>query len=277
MSTLIVKTSKGVLDVRLNRPDKRNAIDAAMIQELTHTFTQLAQQAEPQGPQKSPPPAQQEAPPKANALEARVVLLSGVGKNFCAGADLNEMRATKNYSTAQNLEQARLLYNMFESLYSCPLPVVCQAHGFNAGGALGLMAACDVVALESASKLCFSEVRLGLVAAVISPFVMQKMQASMAQALISSGRVFSAKEALQSHLVHFVGRELEVNQFVRHTLEAYLQADPTAVAEVKKLCRQYYASWFSPERKQKAIELIARLRTSPAAQQRMGRFLDGKK
>lgn len=254
MSTLIVKNTHQVLDVRLHRPDKRNALNAEMVQELTDTFQQAVQQK-----------------------DVRVILLSGVGKNFCAGADLNEMRQTKNYSFEQNLTQARQLYDMFESVYNCPLPVVCQAHGFNAGGALGLMAACDVVALDAGAKLCFSEVRLGLVAAVISPFVRLKMQTSSAQAWITSGLTFTAQQAYHSHLVHFVGRELEVNQFIKTTLEAYLQAEPTAVREVKKLSRHYYKHWFSAEQKEKAVQLIARLRTSEAAQQRMSQFLDGKK
>src|SRR5690606_25345597 len=131
-------------------------------------------------------------------------LLSGEGTSFCAGADLAWMKSMVDFTLEENLTDSERLFEMFEAVDRCPVPVVTKAHGHVMGGALGLLAASDVVIAEENTKFCFSEVRLGLAPAVISPFVVDKIGPFHARRWMLTAEVFSAIDALESGLVHKV-------------------------------------------------------------------------
>ena len=139
--------------VTLARPEVRNAFDPASIDQITKTFTSLQDQ---------------------NDLVA--VILTGEGKSFCSGADLGYMQSMAKYSLDENVADANALFAMFETIRLCPHPVIVRVQGHAMGGALGLIAACDIAAIEQGTLLCFSEVKLGLLPAVISTFILERMQ-----------------------------------------------------------------------------------------------------
>ena len=140
---------KNIATVCLNRPEVHNAFNNELIAELTQVFSELSLRK-----------------------DIRAIVLRGQGKSFCAGADLQMMQATKQFSIQQNQQDANALFSMFEAIAECPLPIIGVVHGAAFGGALGLISVCDVVICEEKTKVCFSEVKLGLVPAVISGFVL---------------------------------------------------------------------------------------------------------
>jgi len=153
-----------VAQVTLNRPEVHNAFDAELVARLTATFEELCERE-----------------------DVRVVVLRGAGASFCAGADLQWMRAMINYSYAQNLEDARALARMFEVIDHCPKPVIARVHGAAMGGGVGLVAVCDLVLATPDVRFAFSEVRLGLIPAVIAPYVVRKIGYGHARALFLTG------------------------------------------------------------------------------------------
>ncbi len=242
--------STGILRLSLNRPQKRNAINAEMLEELSRFFCV-----------------------KAQAPEVRAILLVGAGEVFCAGADLDYMREQGRVSYEQNMQSAQKLYDLFLSVYLCPVPVVCKMHSAAMGGGLGLAAASDVSVATLDTKMAFSEVHLGLLPAVISPFVCAKMQAGWAQELLTSGRSFTAKEALAGGLVNFIGRELEVNAYLKKLLSSYTAAAPQSVRQTKALTRELNLQSASQDPlKERVCQAIAQKRSSAEARERIGAF-----
>jgi len=208
MAPLKIERDGRVLRVTLARPERRNAFDAALIAELAEAF--------------------------ADVGDARAVLLEGEGPSFCAGADVEWQRASVELSYEENVEDAMRLYRMLETIDSCPVPVVCCVHGFALGGGSGLVACADVAVAWPDAVFGFTEVRLGIVPAVISPFVLPRIGAA-ARRYFLTGERFDAAEALRIGLVSEVavdGGE-RAEQIVRDILEG----GPIAVGEAKRLVR----------------------------------------
>src|ERR671912_521524 len=170
--------SGSLTTVTLNRPDSHNALNAALIEELTRCFEELAEDE-----------------------QTRVVVLAGEGRLFCAGADVGYMRETAGLSYEENLEDARRLAMMFWTIDESPKPVVAKVQGVAMGGGAGLLAAADVVVADSEARFAFSEIRLGIVPATISPFVVRKIGVSHARSLFLTGERFGAERAREIDLV----------------------------------------------------------------------------
>jgi methylglutaconyl-CoA hydratase len=209
MAALKIARDGHVLRVTLARPERRNAFDAALIAELTEAFGDVG--------------------------DARAVLLEGEGPSFCAGADVEWQRASIELSYEENVEDALRLYRMLETIDSCPAPVVCCVHGFALGGGSGLVACSDIALAWPDAVFGFTEVRLGIIPAVISPFVLAKIGAA-ARRYFVTGERFDAVEALRIGLVSEVDED--AGERAETIAREILAGGPIAVREAKRLTRE---------------------------------------
>lgn len=249
METLLIQDHPNHQDIILNQPQVRNAFSAKMISELTEAF-------------RSPALAQK-----------RFVTLSGSGKTFCSGADLKWMQEMVNYSVSENEKDADLLFEMFLAIAECPVPVIAFVQGAAFGGALGLIAACDFVLAEQETQFCFSEVKLGLVPAVISPFVLRKANQGHARPWMISGKVFDVETALNMGLITEVVKLSEMDQKMKDLKSEFLQAGPDALKSTKALLNQLSKVELQKERKS-VVQLIAKTRVGPEGQAGLKAFLN---
>ena len=240
-----------VARVTLARPEVHNAFDAALIGELRTTFAALAREG----------PAQ-----------LRAVVLAGDGPSFCTGADLAWMRAAVALDTEANEQDAMAMADMFEALDTCPVPVIARVHGAALGGGMGLCAVADLVIAESGTRFGFTETRLGMLPAVISPFVIAKIGESQARALFPGGRRFDATRAARIGLVHeIVEGTTALDAAVEAAVADVLAAGPTAARAAKAIVREVRglghgsAKWHT-------ARVIARQRTSAEAQEGIRAF-----
>lgn len=250
MSKILIQYESDLIFVGLNNKEKRNALDKELMENLIEIFEKIHN--DPQG--------------------FKAVVLHGEGKSFCAGADLNWMSQMVNYSHEENVKDSELLFNLFYAIYSCPLPVIVKAQGYVFGGGLGLLAAADYVLADTETLFSFSEVKLGLIPAVISSFVLTKCSWAWSRALMTSGEVFNFHQAFHLGLVQ---KELNDKNF-NEILETYSQASQEALVSCKKLILKQNP--LQPTAfKDLCVAEIARLRNSDEAQKRMKTFLDSKK
>jgi methylglutaconyl-CoA hydratase len=207
-----------VARVALARPDVHNAFDASLIAELRSTFASLARE---------------------DPTALRVVVLSGDGPSFCAGADVAWMRAAMSLDVEGNEQDAMAMAEMFEAIDTCPVPVIVRVQGAALGGGVGLCAVADVVIAESGARFGFTETRLGILPAVISPFVVAKIGESHARALFPGGRRFDAVRAQRIGLVHeVVEGEDALDTAVETAVADILASGPTAVRASKAIIRE---------------------------------------
>jgi len=209
MTALRVERSAAVLRVTMARPERRNAFDAALIAELTEAF--------------------------ADVGDARVVVLAGDGPSFSAGADVDWMRSSVDLSYEENVADALRLREMLDAIDGCAAPVVARVQGHALGGGVGLVACCDVAVAEPGAQFAFSEVKLGIVPAVISPFALAKIGASPARRYFVTGERFGADVALRIGLVHEVAEDLDAA--VDRVTGELLSAGPEASRAAKQLAR----------------------------------------
>jgi methylglutaconyl-CoA hydratase len=238
MSGLRVERDGPVLRVTLARPERRNAFDAALIGELTEAF--------------------------ADVGDARAVVLSGDGESFCAGADVEWQRASIDLSHDENVEDALRLYRMCEAIDSCPAPVVARVHGYALGGGSGLTACSDIAVAAEDATFGFTEVRLGIIPAVVSPFVLAKIGPSAARRWFLTGERFGAAVALRIGLVHEVAADSEAA--TESVVEALLASGPEAVRAAKRLVRERPVG-------RTTAEIAAERRTSEEGQAGLRSFL----
>ncbi len=239
-----------VVTVALARPDAHNALNAALIQELTRCFEELAEDE-----------------------RVRVVVLEGEGPSFCAGADVGYMRETAGFSYEENLEDARRLAEMFWVLDEFPKPVVAKVIGAAIGGGAGLVAVTDVAVAGEGTRFAFSEVRLGIAPATIAPFVVRKVGVSHARSLFLAGKRFDAQRAQEIGLVHEVAPEAGLDAAVEETVEDLLRGGPMAQATVKGLLRRLETT--EPmEQPGLTARVISELRAGEEAQEGLAAFLD---
>jgi methylglutaconyl-CoA hydratase len=247
---LKVVRSGRVAEVVLNRPDVRNAFNGELMGALIDAFTALGADA-----------------------GVHVIVLRGEGPAFCAGADLGWMKQTVTWTTAENEADARRLAGLFEAIDSCPKPVVGQIHGAVRGGGVGLVAACDIPIASSDATFAFTEVRLGLAPAVISPYCVRRIGAARARELFLTGATFDAARARDMGLLADVELNLQaLAERVAGTVSQLLAGGPSALAACKHLARTV-ASLPSEEALATTSALIARLRKSDEAQEGMRAFL----
>jgi methylglutaconyl-CoA hydratase len=207
-----------VARVSLARPEVHNALDASLIAELRAAFASLAQE---------------------RAMELRAVVLAGDGPSFCAGADVAWMRAAMSLDREANEQDAMAMAEMFEAIDSCPAPVIARVHGAVLGGGMGLCAVSDLVIAESGARFGFTETRLGILPAVISPFVIAKIGESHARALFPGGRRFDAVRAQRIGLVHEVVEGLDaLDAATAAAVADVLAAGPTAARAAKSIVRE---------------------------------------
>ena len=209
MSALRVERDGLVLRVTLARAERRNAFDAALIAELREAFSDVG--------------------------DARAVVLAGEGPSFCAGADVEWQRASIDLSYDENVEDALRLYRMLEAIDSCPAPVVCVVHGHALGGGSGLVACADVAVAWPDAVFGFTEVRLGIIPAVISPFVLPKI-GEAARRYFLTGERFDAETAARIGLISEVSEDAGVR--AEEIVEHLLAGGPIAVREAKRLVRE---------------------------------------
>lgn len=250
--------SRGVLTIRLNRPDIRNAFNEVLIAELLDAF----------GTQ-------------AHAPEVRLVAFRGEGPVFSAGGDLNWMKKSVELPLEGNLKDTLKLSKMFTTMNECPKPVVGLVHGAAIGGGVGLTSICDIVIATEETQFSLSEVRLGIVPACIGPFVISKIGASHARALFMSAERFLAPRAREIGLVHTVVKDLGAGEAeLERVIANMVQCGPNAMAAAKKLVLDL--SW--PERRAHigdpmdfVSRMLAELRVSPEGQEGLKAFLDKRK
>ena len=251
MKTIEVASRDGVLTVTLDRPDVRNAFNEVMIEELSHLFAGLPH-------------------------DARIVVLTGAGPTFCAGADVQWMKKSKDYTEEQNAADARAMARMYRTIDECPRPLVARVQGAALGGGAGLVACCDVVVAAEGTTFGFTEVRLGIVPANISTFVLPKIGARAARRYFLTGERFDAAEARRIGLVHEVAPPADLDARVEAIVAELRKCGPAAVATAKEIVREV-----SRLPRDQAIDFtvrtIARARVSPEGQEGLQAFLEKRK
>lgn len=239
--------------VELNKPELKNAFNPEMISEITEAFNTLSKDK-----------------------SVRAVILKGAGTAFCAGADLNWMKSMVDFSFEQNIKDSEKLWEMFEAIAFCEAPVIGLVHGAAFGGALGLIAACDYVIADEATKYCFSEVRLGLSPAVISSFILRKCADAQVRPYMLNAEVFDSVAAQRMGLVHII----------KNTTDGLAEAKKfsalgaEATRETKKLLNNIEKSkseksW--SEQKKLTTTVISERRMSKEGQERLKAFLNKSK
>lgn len=246
---------RGVATVTMNRPEKHNAFNDKLVAELQEAFGPLAR----------------------NPF-VRAVVLTGAGKSFSAGADLNWMQEMANYSMAANLEDANLLANMLHTLDSMPQPTVAKINGGAFGGAVGLIAACDIAIAQDEATFGITEVRLGLIPSVISPYVLRAIGPRHARRFALTGERFDAAEALRVGLVHRVERAKTFEAAFNDTIDRLVAGAPGAQEEVKGLFRDIWElDRIGDAVRADTAQRIAKRRTTEEAKEGMTAFLGKRK
>ncbi len=236
--------------VTLNRPDVHNAFNARLIDELRDAFARVSADD-----------------------GVRAVVLRGAGRSFCAGADLNWMRSSLDFTHAENMQDALSMADMLQAIDDCPCPVVGRIHGAALGGGAGLTAVCDIAIADDACRFGFTETRLGIAPAVISPFALRKIGESHARALFVTAERFTAARALQIGLIHQVVPAEGLDDAVDATLREIGKNGPAAVRAAKRMARSV-ARLDHDEARRVTAETIAGLRVSPEGQEGIRAFLE---
>jgi methylglutaconyl-CoA hydratase len=251
----IERTGHGgaVARVTLTRPEVHNALNGALIAELRAAFGALARE-EP--------------------TDLRAVVLAGDGPSFCSGADVSWMRAAMSLDVEGNEQDAMAAAEMFETIDTCPVPVIARVHGAALGGGMGLCAISDVVIAEAGTRFGFTETRIGILPAMISPFVIAKIGESNARALFPGGRRFDAIRAQRIGLVHeVVEGEAALDSAVASAIDDVLAAGPTAARAAKAIVREVRGLGHGAS-KWHTARVIARQRVSPEAQEGFRAFVE---
>lgn len=234
--------------ITLNRPEKHNALHPALMDELTELCETLSK-----------------------LTDIRVVILNAEGNNFCSGADLDWMSQQIDNSFNENKDSAIQLGVFLHKLSTLPQPLIGLVHGQVFGGGLGLIACCDIVIAATNSAFCFSEVTLGLVPAMITPYVIRKIGFSQAKALFLTAEIFDTVQAKNINLIHHQCEVTELKETAQKIAEKLKKNAPLAMAQSKQLVDQFYP--IEPQMIDFTAEILAHLRVGEEAQERMKKFL----
>ena len=254
MKHLQLHFDRGVETVTLNRPEVRNAFNDEVIAELTAVFLELARRD-----------------------EVRCVVLAGNGPAFCAGADLNWMKRMAGYTRDENIEDASQLARMLEVVYRCPKPTIARIHGDVYAGGTGLVAACDMAVAVDTAQFCLSEVRLGLIPATISPYVIRAMGTRAAHRFFLTAERFAADEALRIGFVHQVVKADGLDAAVASLAQSLVSAGPEAVKACKKLLHDVAGHEITAGLVRRTVEGIADIRASEEGREGVQSFLGKRK
>lgn len=253
-NTLQIARDGHVARVTLNRPEVRNAFNDAVIAELTQTFTELGQDP-----------------------TLRAVVLSAEGKAFCAGADLNWMKAMAGYNWDENHADAAKLAAMLWTIYTCPVPVIARVQGDVYAGGVGLVAVCDIVVASDQAGFCLSEAKLGLLPATISPYVIRAMGEQAARRYFVTAERFNALEAHRLGLVHELASPETLGEKVEALLAALVANSPAAVRACKRLVQDVAHAPITPELRLDTARRIADIRASLEGRDGVQSFLNKRK
>jgi len=251
---LNVEKKDGVARVTLNRPEVRNAFDEALIKKLREAFVDVA-----------------------NDSGIRVVVLAGNGPAFCAGADLNWMKRMAGYGQEENLADARSLAEMLAALDRLPQPTIARVHGPAFAGGTGLVAACDIAVGAPEAKFCFSEAKLGLSPATISPYVIRAIGERAAQRYFLTAEVFGAEEALRIGMLSLLVPAADLDFRVDDLLKNLLAGGPQAHARIKELIRAVARRPVDDALIADTARRIAEIRVSPEGKEGIASFLEKRK
>ncbi len=268
--TLVIEQQHSVARVILNRPDVRNAFDETVIAELTQAFHALGSDG-----------------------GVRIIVLAARGSAFCAGADLHWMKKMAGYSYEENRADAALLAALLRTIYECPKPVIAKVQGDCYAGGMGLVAACDIAVAAEQANFCLSEVKIGLIPATISPYVIKAMGEQAARRYFLTAEKFSAQEALRIGFVHQVvptnvpdtlegmasaqARHDPLGAAVDAVVEALLVASPNAIKEAKRLVRDVGGMPLTDALIADTVERIASIRASDEGREGVQAFLEKRK
>lgn len=254
LQTLTIHVDQRVATVTLNRPDVRNAFNETTIAEITQVFQALDADA-----------------------AVRAIVLAANGPAFCAGADLNWMKKMADYTHAENLADAGQLAAMLAAIYRCSKPVVAKVQGDCYAGGMGLVAACDIAVSVDSANYCLSEVKLGLIPATISPYVIKAMGESAARRYFITAERFNAAEAHRIGFVHEVVSADMLDSKVAEIVKALVSNSPHAVCQAKRLVQDVASRELTPELIAATVEGIAQIRASDEGREGVRSFLEKRK
>jgi methylglutaconyl-CoA hydratase len=252
--TLLLHIENQVATVTLNRPDVRNAFNETTIAEVTQAFREVGQNG-----------------------EIRAIVFAANGPAFCAGADLNWMKKMAGYTHDENRADAAQLAEMLRTIYTCSKPVVAKVQGDCYAGGMGLVAACDIALSSEATNFCLSEVKLGLIPATISPYVIKAMGENAARRYFLTAERFSAQEALNIGFVHAVVAADALDAAVADIVKALVSNSPNAVKEAKRLVQDVAGQPLSDALIADTAERIADIRSSEEGKEGVRSFLEKRK
>lgn len=248
------KSENGIATVTLNRPEKHNAFDEQLIEQMTQAF---------------------KAVDKDNSI--KVMILAAKGDNFSAGADLAWMKRMASYSYEDNLEDSRALADMLSGLNSISKPTIARVQGSVFGGAVGLVSCCDMAIATDTSRFCLSEVKIGLTPATISPYVLAAMGQRAARRYFLSAEQFSAQEAKHTGLVSEISTLEELDQTVNKLCSKLLSNSPQAMSGCKELISDFSNKAIDHTIVEDSCQRIASIRTSEQGQEGLSAFLEKRK
>ncbi len=249
---LLFRIENRVGYITLNRPEVHNAFNSALIEELRLAFEEAALRAPD---------------------EVRAIVLAGAGRSFCAGADVNWMRESLAFTEEENIADALRMARMFDTINHAPVPVIGRIQGVALGGGVGLAAVCDIVIAAKGALFAFSEAKLGILPAVISPYVLSKIGRSHARALFLTAERFSAERALQIGLAHTIVETDGLDTEVERIVGEVMGSAPRAISRAKELIA--LMPTLEPEdAMQMTAETIAAMRVSSQGQEGLRAFLE---
>jgi len=251
--TIIYKKENQVAQIILNRPKVHNAFNSTMISELLEVFQEI----------------------KDDSF-IRVVILTGKGKSFCAGADLNWMKEIINYSFDQNLKESLEIAELLHTIYSIPKPTIAKVNGAAIGGGVGFLSACDIVLAANTAKFGLSEVKIGLIPAAISPYVVRRIGESKAREYFLTGERIHAERARELGLVNHFYSPQKLEEETQNMVSQLLSSGPNAIANCKQLLFKVPQISLT-EAKEFTARMIADLRISKEGQEGMNSFLEKRK
>jgi len=251
--TIEISKDNDIVTVSLNRPDMHNAMNELLMKELTQCFKELS-----------------------NNDSVRAIVLTGKGKSFCAGADLNWMKSMVSYSKEENIKDSRLLLDLYEAIYMCSKPVIGRINGHAFGGGIGLIAVCDITITIPDRKFAFSETNLGIIPSVISTYIAPRMKkADMRRFFITAER-FDSETACNIGLIDYVVSPEELEEKINECITLVRSSGPLAVKEVKNLIDNL-SKMDNKDYKEFTVEKISELRISKEGQEGINSFLEKRK
>ncbi len=253
-TTLTISREGKTATVTLNRPEVRNAFNETTIAEITQAFRELGDDA-----------------------ELRAIVLAANGSAFCAGADLNWMKKMAGYTHAENHADALQLAEMLRTIYLCPKPVVAKVQGDCYAGGMGLVAACDIIVAADEVNFCLSEVKLGLIPATISPYVIKAMGENASRRYFLTAERFGAREAVRIGFAHDVVAADALDFKVGEIVKALVNNSPNAVREAKVLVREVAGQTVNDALLADTAERIAQIRASEQGREGVASFLEKRK